>query len=85
MRIQWETTVYTVSEDSGTVQLVLLKKGLSSYNLTVSVTTQDSSAKGTYECVSNECMCIINIITSIKNIFKNVEGCRDGSAKNHRN
>ena len=35
------------------------------------------------------CHCTIvqgkRVQTSNKNIFKNVEGCRDGSAKNHRN
>ena len=27
----------------------------------------------------------VAIYTSMKNIFQNVEGCRDGSAKNHTN
>jgi len=44
--IRWEVTEYRVSEDIATVQLVLLKKNFLSYNLTVTVTTQDSSAKG---------------------------------------
>lgn len=44
--IQWEATEYRVNEDIATVQLRLLKKGLSSYNVTVTVTTQDSSANG---------------------------------------
>ena len=44
--IWWEATEYRVSEDIATLQLVLLKKNFLSYNLTVTVTTQDSSAKG---------------------------------------
>ena len=46
--IQWEATAYTVSEGIEVVELVLLKVGLSSYNLPVILTTQDSSARGMY-------------------------------------
>ena len=46
MRIEWETTTYTTSEDSGTVQLVLLKEGTTVRNVTVEVMAMDSSAVG---------------------------------------
>ena len=41
--------MYTASEDNGTVELVLLKEGLSSFGLTVTLTTEDSSATGTQQ------------------------------------
>ena len=44
--IQWENTAYTVNEDSGTVQLVLLKEGSTDNNVSVEVTTVASSATG---------------------------------------
>ena len=46
MSIQWEDTAYTVSEDSGTVHLVLLKEGSTDRNISVEVKTVASSATG---------------------------------------
>ena len=46
MSIQWEDTAYTVSEDSGSVQLVLLMQGSTDTNVSVDVTTVASSATG---------------------------------------
>ena len=46
MSIQWEDTTYTVSEDSGSVQLVLLMQGSTDTNVSVNVTTVASSATG---------------------------------------
>ena len=47
--VQLGASVYTASEDNRTVELVLLKKGLSSFGLTVTLTTEDSSATGTQQ------------------------------------
>ena len=44
--IQWEATAYTVSEDSGTVQLMLLKEGSAGSNISVEVATVAGSATG---------------------------------------
>jgi len=44
--IQWEDTAYTVSEDSGSVHLVLLMQGSTDTNVSVNVTTVTSSATG---------------------------------------
>ena len=44
--IQWEITAYTVSENSGTVQLMLLKEGFTDNNVSVEVTTVGSGATG---------------------------------------
>ena len=46
MSIQWEDTAYTVSEDSGSVQLVLLMQGSTDTNVSVDVMTVASSATG---------------------------------------
>ena len=46
VNIQWEATTYTVSEDSETVQLVLLKEGSTDSNVSVAVMTVASSATG---------------------------------------
>ena len=44
--VQWQVNSYTVSEDSGTVQLVLLKEGPTVSNVSVEVMTVASSATG---------------------------------------
>ena len=44
--IQWEATAYTVSEDSGIIQLVLLKEGATVNNVSVEVVTVAGSATG---------------------------------------
>ena len=46
VRIQWQTTAYTVSEESGTVQLVLLKEGPTVSNVSVEVMTIVGTAVG---------------------------------------
>lgn len=46
--IQWENTTYTVSEDSGTVELVLLKVGETTFSASVEITTIAVSATGRY-------------------------------------
>ena len=46
MRVEWEATAYTVSEESGTVQLVLLKVGSTVSNVSVEVMTMVGSAVG---------------------------------------
>ena len=46
MNVQWQVSSYTVSEDSGTVQLVLLKEGPTVSNVSVEVMTIASSATG---------------------------------------
>ena len=46
MSIQWEATAYTVSEDSGIIQLVLLKEGATVNNVSVEVVTVAGSATG---------------------------------------
>ena len=44
--IQWEANAYTVSEDSGTVHLVLLKEGSTEINASVEVVTVAGNASG---------------------------------------
>ena len=44
--IRWENTAYTISEDSGTVQFILLKEGSTDSNVSVEVMTVASSATG---------------------------------------
>lgn len=44
--IQWETTAYTVSEDVGAVQLMLLKVGSTVSNVSVQVMTVTVNATG---------------------------------------
>ena len=46
VRIQWETTLHTVSEDSGIVQLVLLKVGETTFSASVEIMTVAISATG---------------------------------------
>ena len=46
VRIQWEATSYTYSENIGTVQLVLLKEGSAVSDVLVEVTTVVGSASG---------------------------------------
>ena len=48
--IEWGSTVYTVSEDSGTVQLKLLKLGNISSDIQLHVTTLASTATGRSTC-----------------------------------
>ena len=47
LRVEWETTSYTQSEGIGTVELVLLKEGFASSNVSVEVMTVAGSATGT--------------------------------------
>ena len=47
VRIQWEIIVHTVNEDSGIVQLVLLKVGETTFSASVEITTVAISATGT--------------------------------------
>ena len=46
MRIQWEKTAYTVSENNGTVELGLIKIGSTVTNVSVQVMTVAVSAMG---------------------------------------
>ena len=46
VNIQWDSTAYTVSEDSEIVQLVLLKEGFTVSNVSVEVMTAAGSAIG---------------------------------------
>ena len=44
--IQWNSTAYTVSEDSGTAQLVLIKEGTTEINASVEVIAVAGNATG---------------------------------------
>ena len=46
--IQWESTAYRASEDSGTAELVLLKEGETTFNASVTVTTMTATASSKY-------------------------------------
>ena len=59
--IQWQTTTYTVSEDSGTVQLVLIKADATVSNVSVKIATIASSAigKSVEECQTGLMVCMM--------------------------
>ena len=44
--IQWEMTAYTVTENSGTVQLVLIKEGSTDINASVAIMTVEGDGAG---------------------------------------
>lgn len=44
--VRWESSSYTVSETSGSVELTLLPEGTTSYDITLTVTTLAGSATG---------------------------------------
>ena len=46
MSILWDSTAYAVNEDSGRVQLVLLREGFTVGNVSVKVMTVQGSASG---------------------------------------
>ena len=49
--IQWEATAYTASEGSGAVQLVLLREGETTSDITVTVTTMAATATSKYHSI----------------------------------
>ena len=67
MRVQWEATSYTYSEDSETVQLVMLKEGFTVSNVSVKVTTLANTATGMKGQTCDMChnityvLCIISV------------------------
>ena len=48
VNIHWEATAYTVNEDSGMVQLVLLKEGETTFDASVTVMTMTATASSKY-------------------------------------
>ena len=61
VKVQWEDIAYTVSEHSGTVQLVLLKVGSTVSNVSVEVMTVVGNATG---MTSEACQLVLRYVTT---------------------